>query len=363
MLHENFQEDMQSSPLISVVMPAYNAEAHLLEALQSVLNQTYANFELILIDDGSTDGTLEIARSLSDSRIRIVVNESNMGLVDTLNKALGLCRGDYIARMDSDDICVPERFALQLAFLQRNPDVGVVGGAIRFFGKIPNENTFQFPVLHEDIRVAMLFYCPLAHPALMFRRAVYDQGYLQYSKEFLHAEDYFLWSQLTQKVRSANVPELVLHYRLHPKQVSSSESNRQYLVSLSVRKRMLEEAGIQYDNTGIDLHESVILERAIADIAYLNALAQWFKKLEEGNRTSRYWDPAALNALLTIKFRESVTRSGVLSYWSQASEAGRSYLPSPEASDIFVQLKSRGITMLRQGKRLVRRMLATGGWK
>lgn len=305
-------------PKLSVVMPAYNAQAHLAEAVGSVLSQSFADFELIALNDGSKDDTPQILEGFSgDPRLRVLHNEQNKGLIDTLHMGLAACRAPLIARMDSDDICDPQRFERQVAFLQAHPEVDIVGGAIRFFGNIPGPYVFRFPESHEAIRPAMLFYCPLAHPTLMFRRSLVDRGLLGYDDAFRHAEDYHLWSRLLLQVRSANLPEMVLHYRLHKTQVSSGQANHQYDASLRVRQMMLEEAGVAGTPEEVALHESVILERPLERPDYLEALAAWFGRVEEANRNSGYWDAACLNSLFRHKFTETVKRLGV------ESELGR----------------------------------------
>lgn len=347
---------MKGEPLISVVMPAYNAQQHLAEAMQSVLAQTYENFEVILIDDGSSDNTLEIARSFADPRIKIVKNETNLGLVNTLNKALSFCKGDYIARMDADDICVPDRFGLQVEFLQQHADVGVVGGAIRFFDNIATPYTFQFPTAHDDIRVALMFYCPLAHPALMFRRSVYDERKLVYTNEFPHAEDYWLWSRFTQEVRSANLPNLLLHYRLHKKQVSTSESNHQYLASRAVRGWMFSQAGVDLDPRDSELHESLILERYAATPKYLNDIAQWFAKLEAANAVSGFWDGRALHDLLTGRFRKVLTETGLQSYRRSAVVEAQPYL-APLSAEAVPTIRGSAGALRRRCRNAIKRLL------
>lgn len=281
------------------------------DAIRSVLEQSFTDFELIVVNDGSSDDTVAIlSQFASDSRLRVVHNEQNLGLIATLHRGLAECRAPLIARMDADDICDPQRFERQVAFLCDRPDIDIVGGAIRFFGNIPQPNVFQFPTKHEAIHPAMLFFCPLAHPTLMFRRELVERGLFRYDDEFRHAEDYHLWSRLMLQVRVANLPELVLHYRLHKTQVSSGQANHQYEASLRVREKMLGEAGIVWTDQDIALHESVILERPLSHPDYLEALAAWFGKIEDGNQKSAYWDATALHQLLSGKFAEVVRRLG-----------------------------------------------------
>lgn len=325
------------APALSVVMPTYNAARHVREAIGSVLAQDFTDFELLLVDDGSTDDTARILQEFSaDSRVRVLRNERNLGLIATLHRAYDECRAPLIARMDADDICEPSRFRKQIEFLRTNAEIDIVGGAIRFFGNIPEPKLFQFPTKHADIRPAMLFFCPLAHPALMFRRRLVDDGLLRYDEAFKHAEDYHLWSQLLDRALAANLPDAVLSYRLHPQQVSSDSSSKQHEASLRVRRQMLQAAEVDFSEDDFVLHESVLLERPLPMTNYLPLLADWFARLEAANARSSYWDNSALHAILRSKFQETARRmnadmrrlardSGTGRYVS-ASEAGR---PAP----------------------------------
>lgn len=300
----------QTIPSLSVVIPTYNAARYVEEAVSSVLAQSFTDFELLLIDDGSTDGTTQLLEQfVSDPRVRLLRNERNLGLIATLHRAYAECQAQIIARMDADDICAPDRFGQQIAFLRANPEIAIVGGAIRFFGNVA-PNVFTFPTSHADIHCAMLFYCPLAHPALMFRRNLVDQGVMRYDEAFRHAEDYHLWSRLLLRVKAANLPEVVLDYRLHTQQVSSNSSDKQYTASKRVRARMLQECGIHPSDEEIALHESVILERPLIRPDYLPTLAAWFKRLETAAQQTDYWDANALHTLLTTKFLEAAHRVG-----------------------------------------------------
>lgn len=328
---------MSKTPLLSVVLPVYNGQQYLAEALQSVLSQSFNDFELLVIDDGSSDSSREVVKQFKDTRIKLIENPSNIGLVPTLNKGLSLCQGDLIARMDQDDICEPDRFAKQVAFLQTHPEIDVVGSAIRFFGAIPNPYVFTFPLEHEAIRVALLFYCPLAHPAVMFRRSLVQEGNWGYSDDFRHAEDYHFWSRLLLRRRAANLKDCLLNYRLHQKQYSSALSNKQYETSLRVRALMLSEAGIVPSPEDIALHESVILEQPLPRADYLEALAGWFGKIEEGNQQTGYWEAAALHQLLHTKFVEVVKRMGANAPRVARGTNAKRYLSPAEAAAIGKQ--------------------------
>lgn len=297
---------MPNYPAVSVLMPVFNAGAYLSEAITSVLDQTYRDFELIIINDGSTDTTLNILSAFStDKRIRVINNDINLGLVATLNKGLSECKGIFIARMDADDICDLRRIERQVRFLNENLEISIVGGAIRFFHNIVQPYTFHFPTTHDAIHASILFFCPLAHPAIMFRRTLIDNGLIRFDNNYRHAEDYHLWSRLLPQIKTANLPELVLHYRLHNSQVSSNQSNKQYNVSLQVRKEILDLAKICWTDQELVLHESVLLEKPILESAYLQDLANWFKKIEESNFQSGYWNVYALNVVLKQQFNKT----------------------------------------------------------
>jgi len=341
-----------SSPTLSVVMPVYNGEVHLVEALQSVLQQSFGDFEILVIDDGSTDNSCALLSQFSDSRIQLIKNPSNIGLVPTLNIGLSLCKGKYIARMDQDDICEPNRFAEQVGFLSMHSDIDIVGCAIKFFGAIKNPYVHVFPAEHQHIHVALLFYCSLAHPTLMFRRSLIDSGLFNYANEFRHAEDYHLWSRLLLRVRAANLPQHLLSYRLHQKQYSSTLSNRQYDVSLQVRKLILSEAGVTPTPGDIELHESVILERPLSGAKYLEALATWFGKIEDGNKKSAYWDANALHQLLSGKFLEVVLRQGVNPVVVAKGANAARYLDSTAIAQEGCSVRARLYALLRRLRRI-----------
>lgn len=329
-------------PTISVVIPTYNAARYIAEAVTSVLAQDFTDFELLLIDDGSTDDTDSVlSRFAVDPRVRFLRNERNMGLIATLHRAYAECRAPLIARMDADDICMPDRFSRQVAFLKAHPEVSILGGSIRFFGNVAPK-VFVFPSLHADIHPAMLFYCPLAHPALMFRRELLDQGLIRYDDAFRHAEDYHLWSRLLCQVKSANLPEVVLDYRLHAQQVSSDSSDKQYAASLRVRLQMLHECGIDPTEDEVELHESVILERPLSRADYLPALASWFQHLEAAATRSGYWDLEALHRLLKGKFLETACRVG----------ADLAMLAKTEGTSKYVSIEDKCVVAIPPGTTL-----------
>lgn len=202
-------------PSVSVVMPAYNAERYLPEAIDSILTQTYTDFELIIINDGSTDSTKEIINSYSDPRIVYIENEQNSGICVTLNKGIDAARGRYIARMDSDDIALPERLRTQVQYMDANPHIGALGSDIEIFGE--GIKPYIFHQLHspEECAAGLIFNSCFAHPSVIIRKSVLDRNNLRYKDEFRGLEDYELWWQIAKYSKLNNLKTPLLRYRHH----------------------------------------------------------------------------------------------------------------------------------------------------
>ncbi|MCW3109269.1 MAG: glycosyl transferase protein [Segetibacter sp.] len=196
-------------PQITILMPVYNAEKYLAEAIDSILHQSFSNFEFLIIDDGSTDTSIDIIRSYSDSRIHLVRNEKNLGISATLNKGIDLSSTELIARMDADDISYPTRIEAQLEFFRKNPDCALLSAWAR---EIAEDKT---PIYTSRFNsnfyyCILIFECWIYHPTVMYKKsAVKDVG--AYSVPY--CEDYDLWWKLSRKYKIANLSEVLLDYR------------------------------------------------------------------------------------------------------------------------------------------------------
>jgi len=201
-------------PEVSVLMPAYNDAAFVAEALDSVLAQTFTGFEFVIVDDGSTDATGEViaACAAKDARIRVLTNERNLGIVAALNRGLDACRGRYVARMDADDVALPDRLAKQTARMDADAGVVALGGAIEH---IDASGADTGVCRRCATGGSMLAANPLLHPTVMIRREVLETHHLRYQERFRYAEDYFLWLQLSRFGRLGAADEVVLKYRLN----------------------------------------------------------------------------------------------------------------------------------------------------
>lgn len=276
------------APSVSVLMPVYNASKYLRDAIESILNQTFEDFEFIVINDGSTDSSEEIILSYSDSRIKYYKNETNIRLIATLNKGIELCNGKYIVRMDADDISLPMRIEKQFYFMESHPEVAICGSWFESFGK--NSGIGRYSANHSDIMFKMLYQCHLCHPSLILRKSSFEQMDYLFDPNFAHAEDYDLFVRIGQRFRIANIQEVLVKYRHHEGSVSSKYSEIQQKNSNIIRRR-------QFDNLGCE-----ITEKLLADFIRLNyhdyfsieSTAKEIRTLLEnmisGNKETAYFD-------------------------------------------------------------------------
>ncbi|WP_119293256.1 glycosyltransferase family 2 protein [Azohydromonas sediminis] len=231
---------MTDAPSVTVLMPAYNAERYVAEAARSILEQTWRDFELLVIDDGSTDGTLKALQALDDRRLRIERNPGNLGLIATLNRGLELARGRYVARMDADDVAQPRRLEMQLTYLEAHPDIAVLGTAVDLIDNVGRRfSGLRYPTDPTAIRALLIEECCLVHPTVVFRRDVV-RAVGGYDPQARHAEDYDLWLRLADRHRLANLDEPLLSYRIHPAQVSVTNLRTQFQTVQQLRERALE---------------------------------------------------------------------------------------------------------------------------
>ncbi len=205
---------VSTEPAVSVILPIYNGAAHLAEAIESVLTQSFRDFELIAIDDGSSDESAAIARAVADERVRVVVQE-NRGLAATLNRGLELARGRYVARQDHDDIALPGRLERQVAFLESHPAVALVGTWAAILGAASEpERYHRHPCDPATLRFALLFDNPFVHSSVVARTAVLRElGGYSTDPERQPPEDYELWSRVVRDHDVANIPEVLQCYR------------------------------------------------------------------------------------------------------------------------------------------------------
>jgi len=242
---------------ITVLMSVYNGEKYLREALDSVLNQTFKNFEFLIINDGSTDKTERILKSYNDPRIKIVNNKKNIGLTKSLNKGLKLAKGKYVARMDADDISLPERLKIQLKFMEENGKFGLVGSWATLIDKkgVPLE-VWQTNYYPEDIFYMLNFRNCLTHSSTMFRKdLVLDLG--GYNEKILRSQDYDLWQRLSKKGKIYLIKKCLIKLRRTPFNISSKFNNEQQETVFKIVKQNLELlTGLRFSRKQIEILQS-----------------------------------------------------------------------------------------------------------
>jgi len=246
-----------TSPVVSVLMSVHNGEKYLPETLDTLLAQTVRDFELVIIDDGSEDGTAEILRAYGrrDVRIRSVRNERNIQIPASLNRGLKLCRAPIVARADADDLYVPEYLETQVRYLQSRPEVGVISSAFHVAdadGKILY--TRYLPTEDRQIRFELLFMSRFLHPTTVFRADLVRRSG-GYNEQYHKAEDYELWARLRDQTRFANHPEPLVRYRRHPSTIMQTRGSAGQQLSLAVSQRLLS----QYLSFSLTLEDAAVL--------------------------------------------------------------------------------------------------------
>ena len=301
-----------TTPLVSVILPVYNAAMHLKEAIDSILTQTYTNFEFLILNDGSTDNSAAIIDSYTDKRIRKINNPTNQGLIFTLNKGMAESQGKYIARMDADDISLPERFEKQVDFLEKHGEVGICSCDYFQFNDNKKWLSKSFSN-HDEVLTHLLFNCSIAHPTLMLRKSVLQKQSLLYDSNYPHAEDYELWSRLVFKCSISSVNENLFMYRVHSNQITSKYHAEQIESGNKIRRNILDKCGFVFTENELRLHCLLGSSTLITTKKDLADLGEWLNKLVVQNHArklitntlfnriiARYWYDACGNPKLVF---------------------------------------------------------------
>lgn len=285
---------MANRPLISVLMPVYNAASFIRTSVESVLTQSYDNFELVIIDDGSSDSSPDILRGFSDSRIRIFSHSINRGLATCLNQGIEKSQGELIARMDADDRCFPKRFELQVSAFQKAPMLGLCGTWANIMGSKTKKITP--PTGTNEIKAGMLFDNRFIHPSAMIRRSALNQRRLRYQS--VAAEDYLLFSQLLDHSSAINLPYPLIEYRIHADQLTLTNSAKIKESADHVRQRELKKVLPLASPDQIRSFQA--FSSGDFTITDLPKILQLLSRILEENRLAEIHDPRAL----TNEFRK-----------------------------------------------------------
>ena len=279
--------DINASPKVTVIIPVYNREKYVSEAIDSILAQSFTDFELLLIDDGSTDGSVEVIRSYTDPRIRLVCNEGNWGIPKTRNKGIQLARGEYVAMLDSDDCAYPDRLEKQVAFLDRHRDYALVGSwtaAMDEKGQSLRRIKI-LPVSPGAVQSRLLFKCSLSQSAIMARKTVLQE--YGYRDQYIVCQDVDLFVRLAGKHKLGNLPEILVRRRRHTGRITREQAQLVKEKNLEIVSTQLSELGVAFTDT--DLEHHFLLPRMkklqfTPDREYLEWTNSWLLKLQEANR-------------------------------------------------------------------------------
>jgi len=329
-------------PEISVVLPVHNGDRYLAEALDSILGQTLRDFEVIAVDDGSTDATAEIlgAYARRDGRVRLL-GQPHLGLIAALNRGLDAASGEYVARMDADDVSLDFRLDRQVHFMKAHPYVGVCGGWIRFFGAVAGSEWRTAPD-HATLVSSLLFESPLAHPTVMLRRDRFGPD-LRYDPSFPHSEDYDLWERASRSTRLASVQEVLLLHRIHDRQVTQVRHDELQASARAVRARQLARLGVDLDEARARLHEEISAFEVAGSAPAMRQAEEWLRRLRAANARARiYPEPEFTHVLAERWVRLCAIRMGLWT-WS-ASGLWRSPLLAPRSREwvgLFLALTAK----------------------
>ena len=297
--------DKNIKPKISVVMAVYNSEKYLSKAIESILEQSFTDFEFIIINDDSTDKSEEIIKSYKDSRIKFLENESNMGHTYCLNRGISVVVGEYIARMDSDDVSLPERFQKQVEFMDSHKDVSVCGTWVKTIGK---DSGFVNKLLTnpEDIKAGLLFNTSLVHPSVMIRKSVLEKHNLKYEIALdrdENSEDYALWAELSRKELLSNIPKVLLLYRIHEKSMSSINTQKQEIGASLIRQNQLTRLGLNPTPEDMLTHNSTRLSKNESIEMFLNREENWLLNIRDANDRTKIYKKESLEKVLYERWR------------------------------------------------------------
>ncbi len=282
-------------PSVSVVMPVYNGGQYLAEAMNSILGQSFRDFEFIIIDDGSTDSSVEMIRSFKDKKIVFHQNQRNIGNYASRNIGIRIARGRYICVMDADDISFPHRLEKQFAYMEAHSDVGICGSFIQL---LPSRITPTFITDDELLKVAFLCNNHCSHPSLIMRKSYLDKFELMYNEAYYYAADFDICASGFQHFKVHNLSAILLQYRRHKGQISTAKFAEQQKFADQIRiKQLTENLGFGITEIPVSLHLQLMRREPIDPIKQI-AVHRWINAICDKNRLCHYYEENRLNQFL-----------------------------------------------------------------
>jgi glycosyltransferase involved in cell wall biosynthesis len=285
---------MQNEPLISVCIPVYNREKFIKAALKSVLNQTYQNFEIIVVDDGSSDNSVTIIKSIKDARIKLFKNAVNKGVVFTRNVGLEKASGDFIAVLDSDDSWEVNKLQKQIDFFKEKPEYGICGTWAKREYSDGSSDIWQYPTSDPEIRARLVWGSSMIHSSIMFRKRILDVNNFYYDNTIKQAEDYDLIRQFVIYTKAHNIEETLITYAVHENQFTSEAKEEQVAEALKVAIRYLNDLGIKLSENEASAFENVFaydFKMSIDELKYFElVLGKIFSTIQKDVDSKEYFE-------------------------------------------------------------------------
>jgi len=295
---------------VNVLMPVYNGEKYLEEAIKSILDQTFIDFKFIIIDDGSIDKSVEIIKSFIDSRIELHKNDENLKLIATLNKGLDLCNAEYIVRMDADDISLPERIEKQVLFMDKNPNVVCSGSwFINFDTKQFKEINYE--TKDSEIRIRQLYQIQIAHPTAIWRNETIKKNKLKFNFDYAHCEDYEFWIRMGTYGNLANIPEVLVKKREHFENVNNQYGCIQEKSCTRVKINEFGRIGVIASETQVELYARMADSDFTLNTIEIEELGIFLNQLFHANRKTGYVNHKAFDLYLSQKWFHLIYSSNI----------------------------------------------------
>jgi hypothetical protein len=314
---------MNKTPSITVLMPVHNGAAFLAEAMESVLRQSLDDFEFLIVDDASTDQSVNIIRKFKDPRIHLIQSPGRLKLSGALNLGLDHARGRYVARMDADDISHPRRLEIQARFLEQNPIIGLCGTWIRYFGGTSHA-VLKKPLTHEAIRAFTLLDTPFAHPTVMMRRDLIEHHHLRFDGRYFPTEDFELWTRALGHFKAANLPEILLNYRVHGQSLTGLDWSAMDEQAILIIRTQLLALGLSPTAEELRFHRQLAMGRLEMTPSRLDQAESWLTTLHAANQLERTLSHEALAELLSDLWFRTCLHTARHGFW-----VARRYSSSP----------------------------------
>ena len=302
-------------PKVTVLMPVYNSEKYLKEAIESILSQSFTDFEFLIVCDPSTDNTVEVLNSFNDNRLRLIINEQHIGQPESYNMGIKLARGDYIAIMHSDDISLPHRLEKQFEFMENKPDIGICGTWVNLIeGDI--KTAWHTPTEPDLTKCTLLFSPSVHHPSVIMRKSFLIDNNLFYRAEFKTAEDYDFWVRASMCFPLSNLDEVLLLYRRHPGQLSIRKAEDENKNADSIRLFQLNLLDLNPTDDEALTHNRIARGERFKSKSDIVEVEAWLEKINEANENKKIYPRPALAEYLAKRWFGICYSASILGHWA-----------------------------------------------